>query len=123
MGLYSLSVYALRFSLVHCFFTVPVFSKPFICQLLVEVQLFDALCCLVGFICSKYSGLVLLLIRHLYLISEFILELFVCCDGALMSKKSYIRTELRNVFSTTAEPRSAVVHVLNWFKPLPILTD
>ena len=44
-------------SLVHCCFTVPVFSQPFICQLRVEVQLFDALCCLVGFVCSKDSGL------------------------------------------------------------------
>ena len=37
-----------------------------VCQLLVEVQLFDVLCCLVDFFCSKDSGLVLQLIRHLY---------------------------------------------------------
>ena len=48
--------------------------------------LFDALCCLVDFFFSKDSGLVLLLIRYLYLISEFILDLYVLCDGSLMSK-------------------------------------
>ena len=88
----------MHFSLGRCCFTVPVFSKPVICQLLVEVQLFDALCCLVDFFCSKDSGLVLLLIRHLYLISVVILDLYVFCDGALMSKKSCIQTEKRNVF-------------------------
>ena len=49
------------FSWVYCCFTVPAFSKPFICQRLVEVQLFVTIYFLVDFFCSKDSELV----RHL----------------------------------------------------------
>ena len=40
-----------------------------------------------------FTFLVLLLISHLYLFSMLILDLYVFCDGALMSKKSCIQIE------------------------------
>ena len=46
---------------------------------------------LVDFVCFKDSVLVLLLIPHLYLISEFLVDLYVFYDGALVSKKSYTK--------------------------------
>ena len=43
---------------------------------------------LVDFVCLKDSVLVLLFIPHFYLISEFLVDFYVFCDGALMGKTS-----------------------------------
>ena len=62
---------------IGAFFIVPVFSLPFIRQLLIAVQLVGALCSACrrthqDFVNFKVSVLGLLLIPHLYLISELI---------------------------------------------------
>ena len=70
--------------------------SPFTCQLLIDIPLLGALCAvtsrairdqLVDFV----SVLVLRWIPHLYLIS-LNHNLYVFCDGALMSKKSCTKT-------------------------------